>query len=380
MKLAHLCPYDFFRHGGVQTHIRDLAASQAAGGHEVQIIAPGGGRDGDDARVHRFGRRFSLHFDQTENDISWALGREARRLQLYLEEQAFDLVHFHTPWDPALSWQVLRHFHGARVATFHNTLGDGFSGRLLQWGMQRAGPWFLGKFDALIAASQGPLGHLRPPPGMEIAVMPPVIGLRDYLEGERPVRAGGDPFEVLFVGRMDARKGVHVLLDAYAELLRQGDSGMRLTLAGGGGELQQVRQRVADEGWTGVRVLGPVSEQAKRGLLLGADVFCSPAMFGESFGLVLLEALAAGLPVVAAANPGYAGWLGAQAEHCLVPPGDAPALAQALTHMRQSPGLRAQLSGWGREVARGYDCTAWTDRIDALYRAAIDKAARRGDA
>lgn len=169
---------------------------------------------------------------------------------------------------------------------------------------------------------------------------------------------------------MDARKGVQILLEAF-QLLIDGGVTVNLTLAGGGGELEKVRAWVAEKGISQIKVLGPVSEQRKRELLAQSEIFCSPAFEGESFGLVLMEALAAGCAVIASANPGYAALMQEQAQHCLVKPGDTGALAAGIKQLVDNPTTRQAIGDWGRTLAKTYDCSSQSSHFEECYQTAL---------
>jgi phosphatidylinositol alpha-mannosyltransferase len=366
MKIGIVCPYDMDRPGGVQAHVRDIAAALAARGHAVRIVSPGAaGEAAEEGRLARFGRRRMIGFNRTRFEISLAWGAEARRLSAWLAAERFDVLHLHTPWDPFLPVQVLRRAGAAaRVATFHDTPPDDFGGRMTRRLFRCLAPWFARRLDRVFAVSEGQFGHLVAPAGTELAALPPSIDLSRLLAQPRRPRGDG-AVQVLFVGRLDARKGASLLLDAFARLRAEGLP-LRLVVAGDGAEAAALAARARPE----VRFAGRVTEEEKARLLAESDVFCAPSPGGESFGLVVVEAMAAGLPVVAAANAGYSRVLAARPE-CLVAPGDAAALADGLRRFAADAGLRAGLAAWGRGEAPRYDAAVWAERFEEIYTEAI---------
>ena len=151
---------------------------------------------------------------------------------------------------------------------------------------------------------------------------------------------------------------------------------LELIVAGDGVEREAVA-RIIEQGYLpGVVMRGGVLEADKAALYASADLFCAPSLFGESFGIVLVEAMASGLPVVAAANSGYRRVLAQVAEDCLVTPGDAVSLAAKLRALVRSPARRKCLAQWGIAEARRYDCQAWIETIEAAYAEAMASRAR----
>ncbi|MGE4529448.1 MAG: glycosyltransferase family 4 protein, partial [Rhodospirillaceae bacterium] len=283
MKICFVCPYDMARPGGVQAHIRDAAAALAARGHTVRILAPGAAEEAaEDGLLARFGRRRMVGFNRTRFEISLAWGGEARRLSDWMAAQRFDILHLHTPWDPFLPVQALaRAGAAARVATFHDTPPDDFGGRMTRRLFRRLAPWFARRLDRVFAVSEGQFGHLAAPAGTMLQTLPPSIDLSGLLA--QPRRKRGDGLvQILFVGRLDARKGVHLLLDAFARLRTEGLP-LRLVVAGDGAEAAALAVRA--RGLPEVRFAGRVSEVEKARLLAESGIFCAPSPGGESFGL-----------------------------------------------------------------------------------------------
>ena len=201
--------------------------------------------------------------------------------------------------------------------------------------------------------------------------MPPCIDLAPYraVERDRAQKKVNATCRILFLGRLDPRKGIDILIEAFARL-KAADAPVTLTVAGGGERLPWLRSAIKARGLNDITVLGPVAESDKMALYRDADIFCSPAPHGESFGIVLVEAMRSGLPVVAAANAGYQTILRQQAADCLARPGDAGDLANKLGALVESPERRRALSAWGREEAERYDVAKWIGPLLDFYAAA----------
>ena len=369
MKVVQICPYDIDRAGGVQRHILALAAALRMRGHDVLVVAPGPGRR-EAGGVFHLGRQRQIGLSGTRFELTWASGREFRKWQEQLSGWKPDLLHFHTLWTPLMPFQIFRRWRGPAVATFHDTPPPGIAGnalRLLFKGMSR---WILGRVHGAIAVSPAPLAHLRPPArGVAPVVIPPAIDLTAMTAARSPRRLD-DGLEFLFVGRLERRKGVGELLQAW-ELVQHETAaaarGLRLTIAGKGelsGAVLEARRCLGPDR---LQFVESPDDTTVRRLYAAADVFVAPSPFGESFGIVLVEAMANGLPVIAAANAGYASVLVGPGQAGLVRPGDVRALADTMLRFALDEDLRKALSAWGPQEAVRYDISAVVPEIEALY-------------
>ena len=364
MRVLEVCPYDIARPGGVQRHILDLARALGQAGHDAVVLAPGSDaaptweqRDG--YRVLRIGgfREWRMH--GTAFEATWASSQELDALARLHEERPFDVIHFHTLWTPLLPWQVFRRLAGRvprRVATFHDTPPPTLSGRITRVAFRLLSRALSSRLDAAIAVSESPAGHLRLAPTCACHRLPPVIDLAPLLELPRPSRDGQAP-TLLFIGRLEPRKGALLLIEAFAQV-RRTHPAARLVICGdgvqaGAARALATRLAVADA----IQFTGRLDEAAKRRLYGEADLFCAPSPYGESYGLVLVEAMAAGLPVVAAGNSGYRGVLTGPGAAGLVPPGNVAELAARLSEFLDAPALCRELSTWGRGHALSADVT-----------------------
>ena len=369
MKIVQICPYDINRAGGVQRHILALAVTLRARCHDVLVVAPGtAGREA--AGVFNLGRQREIGLSGTRFELTWASEREFRKLQEHLSVWKPDLLHFHTLWTPLMPFQLFRRWHGPVVATFHDTPPPGIAGgalRLLFKGLSR---WILGRIDGAIAVSPAPLAHLRPSArGVPPVIIPPAVDLTVMRAEESKRRADGS-VRYLFVGRLEHRKGVRELLRAWelAQLeARAAAPRMILTIAGRGelsGAVLDAQRRL---GPARLEFVESPDDATVRQLYGAADVFVAPSPFGESFGIVLVEAMANALPVIAAANVGYASVLVGPGEAGLVPPGDVRALADKMLRFALHDDLRKGLAAWGPQEAAQYDIRTVVAKIEALY-------------
>lgn len=379
MRVVQVCPYDPDRHGGVQRNIHALDGALRARGHETLIIAPGQAAEAKPGEW-RLGSMRSVAFAGTRFEVTWASADELEHTTRELRAWAPDVVHFHTPWDPLMPWQLFRRLDVARVATFHDTPPPGLTGVALRSLFKLLSRYLLSELDGAIAVSAAPLGHLQPgASGVKPVILPPVTDLSSFFAIEKQLAS---PPVILFLGRLEPRKGVGALLEAAA-LLAQGKVALpagidppRFIVAGEGDLIAAVRQAEQTLGSRWITHVPAPDAAEQRSLLREATLAVSPALYGESFGIVLAEALASGTPIIGAANAGYSTVLTGPGRQLLVEPGDAGALARRISSLLASPAQRQQLSAWGRAHARQYDVTERVGDFEAFYGEAIARHAR----
>jgi phosphatidylinositol alpha-mannosyltransferase len=373
MKIAQVCPYDMDRPGGVQAHIRDLGTALESLGHEVTVLAPlvgeGQPRAGGPGIV-RLGRARKIGFGGTAYEVSIALGEEKKRLAAVVETGGFDVMHYHTMWTPLLPFQVFRRSKAANVATFHDTPAPTFEGRVLAHAFRAMSKRLLPKLDGVIVPSQAPLGHLAKV-GPLVSILPPATDLTRFATArlEKRPRFDDGRVNILFLGRLEARKGAALLFDAYRRLAA-GGLPVRLIVAGQGEKEQALREYAATHSLPNLDFIDGFRDGEAPQLYADCDIFCAPSPYGESFGIVLAEAMASGKPVVAAANAGYSTVLTGQGARFLTPPGDVAALTAALATLVADAGLRARLGAWGRDHAMRYDARAVAPDYLGVYESA----------
>ena len=376
MKLALVSPYDFAYPGGVTAHVAQLAEQFRASDHEVHIIAPSSDEEAEPARepnVHRIGRVVSIPANGSVARITLSLNAylQVKRL-LHAEE--FDLIHLHEPMLPSLPLTVLRHSQTVNVGTFHafrNTPLAYFYGKpILQ-------PFFR-KLHGHIAVSNAarefvgeyfPADYRVIPNGIDFERFyrryPPLEQLHD----ERPT--------VLFVGRLEKRKGLKFLLRAWPRVLER-QPRARLVVVGRGRPLEGYKRFAIGQGWSPADVVfaGYVSGEDLPRYYQAAGVFCAPNTGQESFGIVLLEAMAAGVPIVASDIPGYRDVVTQERDGLLVEPQDSEALAEAITRVLASPDLRTNLREAGQAKARRYDWPRVAGEVLDYYAEVLERQAR----
>lgn len=364
LRVALVCPYDLDRPGGVQSHVRGLARALRERGHHAVIVGPGQGSTTDGADEMRVGRFVTMGLSGTQIDVGVVTRAEMHRVR----DARFDVVHLHTPWNPFVGLQLWWATpDAAHVATFHDAPPEGLWGALAaRVLMPLAGHLLSLALDGVMAVSSVAARSL---PSRRTVIVPNGIDA-DTLQRESAAAREG---VILYVGRLEPRKGVSDLIRAFA-LLAQEHPGIRLVIAGDGPLAPALRRQA--EGRPDIDFVGPVDEARKAALLATCRIFCAPSRHGESFGIVLLEAMACGAPVVAAANHGYRAVLGDTG--LLYPPGDVDALRARLSRLLSDESLAHELGARGLERAGAHDWSRLVERVEEVYRQAL-RSRRRSD-
>jgi phosphatidylinositol alpha-mannosyltransferase len=364
VKIALVCPYDWSRPGGVRDHVANLAA-QLEDDHEVRILAPAS-EPVDNPRVEAIGRPRRVRFNRSVAPIVLS-PLSGRHILASIEDFGPHITHIHEPLAPALSASVTGFGGGPMIGTFHT-----WSDRRLVY--RASAPIARKMVDRLAvrvavspAAQQYAAGALKLPMGA-FRVIPNGVAVQRFATAE-PLPELVDPERplVLFVGRLEPRKGLAVLIRGFLRL-RATVPRARLCVVGEGPERDRCQEMVPSSIRPDVLFVGRVGEAELPRYHASADVFVSPAVGGESFGIVLLEAMAAGLPVVASDIPGYRTVMKDGRQGRLVRPSDGVALAEALESLIGNEKLRAAMAAEGRETAERYAWPVVSARLAELYR------------
>lgn len=362
MKIGFVSPYDWAYPGGVNNHIENLSNEFQRLGHQTMIVAPSSKppEEQETGNLVFIGKPIPVPVAGSFARVTLSFHR-GPRLKRLLEDEQFDVLHIHEPFLPALPWAAITYSKTVNVATFHAYArrSRGYVG----W-RPLFKRWFR-KLHGKVAVSQ-PAADLinRYYPGY-FNIIPNGIDLAHFGSEAPPIQRFMDgKLNLLFVGRMEKRKGLRYLLAAYARLKWEYPQ-IRLIVVGPGkldaASLSILGERALED----VEIVGPVPYDELPSYYRTADIFCSPATGAESFGIVLLEAMAAGRPVVASNIPGYASVVTDGGEGILVEPKDDQDLASALVRLITNPDMRramgergrahAQNFGWGRVAGRVMD-------------------------
>ena len=369
MKIVQLCPYAMDRPGGVQRHVRDLSAWLTRQGHDVRIIAPPAPGQAPRQRgvLTEIGRSRDFGAHGTAFELSGAAPWHVRNLAQELRTWGAELVHMHTPWTPMLVWQVWRALRLPTVTTFHATLPELQGKGLVDRYIRNAARHFLRHSQAVVVPSEAPLPMLHGlAPGLAAHVLPPTVDLTPWRDTPRPDHPG---LSLVFLGRLEARKGVDVLLKAWAHCAPALPEAT-LTIAGDG----EMQRQVMAAGLPRLHYLSRPDDAEARALLAGADLFIAPAPYGESYGIVLAEAMATGAVPVAAANDGYRSVLGPDGADLLVAPGDAQALAAKITELAPDTARLEGLRDWARTRSLETDVMRAGPAYERLFQSVLNTA------
>ena len=373
VKIALVSPYDVAVPGGVNAHVAHLAHEFRARGHDVRIIAPGPSGCARDPGTVPLGRAFPFPSGGSfaRVTISPWLGPHVKRL---LARERFDIIHLHEPLVSSLTLLVLRYSRAVNVGTFHaareqgSSRGYALSHRFLRSSFKR--------LDARVAVSPAaarlsnryfPGCYEIIPNGVDVDRFAAPAACPASVVTRRPY--------ILFVGRFDERKGLPVVLRAYA-MLRSRYPDLHLVIVGEGRHRPRYERWVRDHALPGVHFAGRVSAAELSGYYQHAAVYCAPNTGNESFGIVLLEAMAAGCPVVATAIEGFAALLTDGVDGLLVPPRDPAALATALDRVLADPPLVAALTARAAVMVQQYAWPQVAQQVLAVYERLLAARAR----
>ena len=348
-----ICPYSLTVPGGVQGQTLSLARHLRLRGHDVRVLAPCDGPP-PDAGVTPLGVSVPTAANGSVAPIAPDVSAQLRTIRA-LRDEAFDVVHLHEPLCPGPTQTAVLFKSAPLLGTFH-AAGSSLAYAVAKPLVRRAAR----RLDLRTAVSEDARAMATEALGGEYELVFNGVEIEHFAKAT-PWPTGGHP-TVFFCGRHEPRKGLSVLLDAMALLPAE----VRLWVASDGPETAALQARVAGD--ARIEWLGRIDEDEKAARMRGADVFCAPSLRGESFGIVLLEAMAAETVVVASDLPGYANVARAGRDALLVPPGDAPALADALRVALHDGGQRAELVTSGRARAESFSMDLLAARYEDLYR------------
>jgi phosphatidylinositol alpha-mannosyltransferase len=364
LKVGIVSPYGYPDPGGVNEHVRFTYEAMSRMGHDVWIITSKYGRQREsEGHVIRLGTGWAAPANGSVGRVTLGL-RFKHQAREVLEAHRFDILHFHEPFVPFLSPTMLDQSRGTvNIATFHAFggfspsywIGKRFAGRLAD------------RLDGRIAVS-GAARHFisRYFPG-DYQIIPNGVDL-DRFTHAQPFEElrDGRTLNILFVGRLEERKGLIHLLKAYHRL-RKRKVDARLLVVGAGPKLREYKRFVGLRGIRDVEFLGRVSDGDKVRYFASADIYCAPNTGQESFGIVLLEAMAAGVPIVASDIHGFKRVVERNVQGLLVEPRNPRALAAALYSLARDPDLRHEMGDAGRARAPEFSWDRVTERIVDYY-------------
>jgi phosphatidyl-myo-inositol alpha-mannosyltransferase len=360
MRIGMVCPYSLDVPGGVQSHVLQLAEVMLARGHDVSVLAPASPDTPLPDYVVSAGRAIPIPYNGSVSRLQFSPAVHGR-VRRWLTEGEFDVLHLHEPNAPSLSMWALRVAQGPIVATFHASTTKSLTLTVVRGLLRPMQEKIVGRIAVSDLARRWQMEALGSdaveiPNGVDVASLATAPLLDGY------PRAGKT---VLFLGRYDEpRKGMSVLLDALPAVVDR-FSDVQLLIVGRGDE-DQLRDQVGELA-ENIHFLGQVDDAGKASAMRSADVYCAPNTGGESFGIVLVEAMAAGTAVVASDLDAFRRVLRDGECGRLVPVGDSAALADALIAMLEDDALRERYVAAGSQAVRRYDWSVVASQIMRVY-------------
>ena len=371
MKIALVSPYDFTWPGGVAVHVSELARHFTRMGHEVKILAPHTpSRDAmDNGHFVPLGRSVPVPGGGSIARLSLSVWLH-RRIKSLLSKESFDVVHIHEPMMPVLPLSVLQHSKSLNVGTFHAVYGRF---RNYGWSHLALKYWFK-RLDGLIAVSPAAQQYVsRYFPG-DYRVIPNGVDVDHFSSNGGPIAGLDDgKLNILFVGRMEKRKGLRYLLEAYGKLKWEFPN-IRLVVVGPGNLDKDCYRIISERSLDDVVFTGSVPYYDLPRYYASAQIFCAPATGRESFGIVLLEAMASGKPVVASLIDGYSTVMTNGEQGLMVEPKNGVAIADAIATLIQDSDLRDHMAQKGRETAQQYRWDLIAQKVMNYYLDLTEKA------
>ena len=349
-----MSPYSLTVPGGVQQQVLGLARSLRAKGHEVRVLGPCDGPP-PDAFVTPLGNSLPTAVNGSIAPLAPDASAALRTIRA-LNDEAFDVVHVHEPLVPGPSLTALLVKMAPVVATFHSA-GESAAYRTFS----RQLKWVASRIDIRVAVSKDAVELAQRYIGGDYEILFNGIELGDYSSPSTTPRENA----IFFIGRHEERKGLSILLEAVSKL----PPDVRVWIASDGPQTAELKTRFASD--SRIEWLGRISDSEKISRMSRASVFCAPSLHGESFGVVLLEAMAAGTPVVASNLDGYRNVATDDETALLVETGNVAGLASALARVLVDPRLAARLTANGREHAQRFSMDALADRYIEMYERAL---------
>jgi phosphatidylinositol alpha-mannosyltransferase len=368
LRVGIVCPYSFDAPGGVQFHVRDLAQALQARGHEVSVLAPADDDTPVPDVVVPAGKAVAVRYNGSVARLTFG-PRAAARVRRWIESGAFDVLHLHEPMTPSLSMLALWIAEGPVVATFH-------SAQVRSRALQVAFPLLrqsLEKIAARVAVSEDSRRTLVDHLGGDAVVIPNGVYADTFAAAAPEPRWRGTPQAptIAFLGRLDEpRKGLQVLTAAIPSVLAE-HPGARFLVAGRGDAGRDEAIAALGPLAASVEFLGGISDAEKAALLSSVDLYVAPQTGGESFGIVLVEAMSAGAAVVASDLGAFRRVLDDGAAGALFRTGDPDDLARAVLASLADPEATAARRGHAAAWVRRYDWSTVTDQVLAVYEMAV---------
>jgi phosphatidylinositol alpha-mannosyltransferase len=371
MKIGIVCPYNIFKPGGVQEHVQYQAAELRKRGHEVTIITPRPRGHEDESTpegvVFVGGSARIKTPSATSGDVSVTIDVDAVDAEL---AKGYDVIHVHEPAIPLLARQLLPRVSCLRVGTYHAALPGNALGRSLIRSYRAYFKSIMPYIDVITAVSPAAIGYIQNLVEPDaITYIPNGISLEKM---RPPVGSTRNRKQIFFIGRLEKRKGALYTIKAF-EILKKRDPELELCIAGDGPLRETLKAYVDKNDIQDVKFMGFLSEEEKFHYMSTCGVYTSPALYGESFGIVLAEAMAFGAPTVAHKNEGYEWVMQGTGRLSLVDEHDIEAYADRLQLMLEDDELRHAWQAWAKSYVKQFDYARVVDQYEALYKQNLTK-------
>jgi phosphatidylinositol alpha-mannosyltransferase len=366
MRIGIACPYSWDVPGGVQQHIRDLAEALIGLGHDVSVIAPADEDRPVPDYVVPAGKAMPVPYNGSVARLAFG-PLSLNRVRRWLRDGAFDVLHVHEPSVPSLSLLACWVAAGPIVATVHTAMPKSrvllATAPVLRTALE--------KVNGRIAVSEAARTTLVEHLGGDAVLIPNGVSTARYRDALPLDGWPGGGGSIGFLGRMDEpRKGLAILLKAF-EIMAPERAGLRLLIAGGSGDADDLLARLPAALRDRVHVLGAVSEQDKVRMLHSVDLFCSPNTGGESFGIVTAEAMAAGAAIVASDIEAFRVVLRGGTAGDLFANEDPADLARVASALLDDPARRAELSVAAQDAVQAYDWSVVARSVVSVYETVV---------
>jgi phosphatidyl-myo-inositol alpha-mannosyltransferase len=369
MKIGIVCPYNIAKGGGVQEIVLATKDELVRRGHKVKIITPAP-RDTDpsDAEDIIFIGNLVDYRSPMHTTVQVSATADIEKIDHMLRDEQFDILHFHEPWIPVLSRQILQRSNTVNIATFHAKVPETLMSRTV---IRVVTPYLksvMKYLHVLTAVSDSGSEYAASLTDQPITIIPNAIDLKKYKR--KPAGNKTATKTLLYIGRLERRKGVKYLLQAY-QILAQDNPDVRLIIAGDGPDREKLELLAEDLHLPNVSFLGYISEDLKLELLAEADLFCAPSVYGESFGIVLLEAMATGTVCVAGNNSGYVDVLQQMGGISIVNPHDIDEFSRRMGLLLHEKPLRDTWQSWAKDYVKQFGYPKIVDKYEELYKDAL---------
>lgn len=362
LRIGLVCPYAWDSPGGVRSHVADLAFELRARGHYVDILAPVDDPSSiPDGEVTNGGKPVSIRYNGSVARLNFGL-RATRQVRKWIQENDFDLVHVHEPMAPGLSLLTLWVADGPIVSTWHSSIPRS---RVLA-SMNRIVQTAMEKVSGRIAVSEDARHTLVKHLGGDAVLIPNGVRVKAFQTGVRHPQFDALVPSLLFFGRLEEpRKGLSVLFDALPQIIESVPN-VQVFIAGPG-DIDEISKGVPDSVLDHVVFLGRLNEEEKIAALHSADVYVAPNTGGESFGIVLIEAMAAGTAVLASDLPAFSRVLDGGKAGAMFRNEDSADLAVQAISLLGDPDRRSMLLSSGLQRVMRFDWERVVDDVLAVY-------------